>query len=79
MIEQSVLDTVRRNLSANVRAFATAVGESRNSVHRVLQREGLHPYDLQRVQLLLPADFPARERFPRWYLDQCRQDEHFPF
>lgn len=77
-MEQNVLDTVRRNPSASVRAVATAVGESRNSVHRVLQREGLHPYHLQRVQLLLPADYPARERFARWYLDQCCQDAHFP-
>ena len=78
-MEQNVLDTVRRNPSARVRAIDTAVGESRNSVHRVLEREGLHPYHLQRLQLLLLADYPALERFERWCLVQCRQDVHFPF
>ena len=65
---------------ASVRAVATAVRKSQNSIHRVLQREGLHPYHLQRVQLLYnyPADYPARERFAWWYLDQCRQDAFFP-
>ena len=64
-MEENVLDTVRRNPSTSVRAVATAVGESGSSVHCVLQCEGLHPYHLQRVQLLLPADYPARERFSR--------------
>ena len=78
-MEENVLDTVRRNPSTSIRAIATAVGESRSSVHRVLHCEGLHPYHLQRVQLLLPANYPARERFARWYLDRCSQDVHFPF
>ena len=72
------MDTVRKNPSASVLAVATAVGESRNSIHRVLKREGLHPYYLQRVQLLILADYPARERFAWRYLNQCRQDAHFP-
>ena len=76
-MEQTVLDTVRRNPSASVRAVATAVGESRTSVHRVLKREGLHPYHLQKVQSLLLEDYPARERFARWYLNQCLQDANF--
>ena len=64
-MEENVLDTIRRNPSASVRAVATDFEGSRTSVHRVLKHESLHPYHLQRVQLLLPADYPPRERFAR--------------
>ncbi|GFX41866.1 hypothetical protein TNCV_389791 [Trichonephila clavipes] len=36
-----------RNPSTSIQAVATAVEGSRNNVHHVLQREGLHPYHLQ--------------------------------
>ncbi|GFU02401.1 hypothetical protein TNCV_1238861 [Trichonephila clavipes] len=48
-MEQNVMDTIRRNPSTSVRATAAAVGGPRSSVHGVLQREGLHPYHLQRI------------------------------
>ncbi|GFW21416.1 hypothetical protein TNCV_1532411 [Trichonephila clavipes] len=50
--EQNVLDAVRKNPSSSIRAFAAAVGGPRNSIHRVLQREGkpLVSYRFQKAQ-----------------------------
>ncbi|GFX53454.1 hypothetical protein TNCV_4652441 [Trichonephila clavipes] len=45
-IEQNVLVTVRRSPSTSIRAVAAASEESRSSVHRVLQREGLHTHTI---------------------------------
>ncbi|GFW41283.1 hypothetical protein TNCV_1002761 [Trichonephila clavipes] len=47
-----VLDTVRKNPSTSVRAIAGAVGGSWSNVHRILQREGLLTYHLQRIPSL---------------------------
>ena len=42
---------------------------------RLLQ---LYPYHLQRVQALLPADYPARVMFCQWFLQQCATNPNFP-
>lgn len=68
-MQQNVLDSFQRNPSNSIGAVAAFIRGSLNSVHRVLQREGLHPYHLQKVQSLLLTD-----HFALWYLDQCRQD-----
>ncbi|GFT06535.1 hypothetical protein TNCV_3356551 [Trichonephila clavipes] len=47
--KQNVLDTVRRNPSTSVRIVAVSVGGPWSTVHSALQREGLHPYYLQRI------------------------------
>lgn len=77
-MEQTVLDSVDRNPSTNVRAVTTALKGSRNSLPRVLHDEALHPYTLQSVQTLLPTDHPARVLFVWWYLNQFYQDANFP-
>lgn len=50
----------------------------RNSVFRVLQDETLHPYYLQRVQTLLPADLPTYACFALCFISQCAQVANFP-
>ena len=49
--------------SSSVRALADATGRSRRIVHCVLQGEALHPFHVQRVQLLQPDDPPPRAMF----------------
>ncbi|GFU45030.1 uncharacterized protein TNCV_4235271 [Trichonephila clavipes] len=51
-MEQNVLDTVRWNPNTSIQVIGAVVGGSRSSVHRVLQREGFLPYNLQRVPSL---------------------------
>ncbi|GFV45105.1 hypothetical protein TNCV_3339501 [Trichonephila clavipes] len=48
-MKQNVLNTVRKDPITSVRAIGVVVGGSQSSVHRALQREGLHPYNLQIV------------------------------
>ena len=42
-----------------------------------MNAELLHIFHLQRVQLLLPEDYPARVRFTQCYLQQSVQDVNF--
>ena len=67
----------RRKLNTSLRAVVTALRGSRNSVHRILQCEGLHSYRLQRIQSVLPSDHPAVVNFAQWYPDKCHQEPHF--
>lgn len=78
VMEESVLDAVETNPSTSIRAVASALRVSRCSVQRVLNGELLHAFHLQRVQVLLPDDHPARVRFVQWYLQQSVQDVNFP-
>lgn len=47
----------------SVRRVASILGLPRQSVHRTLQRYGLHPYHYQRVQQLHARDYPQRVYF----------------
>ena len=38
----------------------------------------MHPYHIQRVQLLNEDDFAPRFTFAHWYLEMCARDPHFP-
>ena len=44
---------------------------SSSTVWKILHEDLLYPYHIQRVQVLLPADYPSRVIFPQWYLQQC--------
>lgn len=58
--EEQVLQEFERNPGNSVRRVAHALGRSRSTVHRVLQRNNLHPFHLQRVHKLLERDFAPR-------------------
>ena len=42
-----------------------------STVWRILHKDHLYPYHIQRVQALLPAYHPSRVIFTQWYLQQC--------
>lgn len=75
--EEDILRAVNRNPSTSVRTLSAASGISRSTVHRVLQCEGLHPFHVQRVQLLQPDDYPQRVVFAQWFINQSAADPHF--
>lgn len=77
VFEEGVLNAVDRNPDTSVRALAVATGTSRTTVHRVLQGEALHPFHVQRVQLLQPEDPPRRVAFAQWFLNRSAADMHF--
>lgn len=52
-----ILEEVNRDSFTSVRIIEHNTGISKSTVHRVLQRYGMHPYHVQRVQALLPQDY----------------------
>lgn len=75
--ERLVLAEVNEDPSTSVRAISRRTGIARSTAHRILRRNNLHPYHVQRVQALLPADFPRRMNFCREMLRRCQQDPQF--
>ena len=53
------------------------IGVARTTVHRILRRELLHPFHIQRVQALLPEDYPKRVQFCREMLRRSRENPQY--
>lgn len=66
--EENILQLVEENPALSTRRIGSVVNKSNVSVWRVLNKEKLHPYHLQKVQSLLPGDEAARLTFCRWVL-----------
>ncbi|GFV84078.1 hypothetical protein TNCV_3037401 [Trichonephila clavipes] len=71
------LHAVDQNTGTSVQALAVATGGSRATVSRVLQSEVLHPFHVQRPQILQPGKYPLRVAFAQWFVDQSAADMHF--
>ena len=46
-------------------------------MYRALKEQDLHPYHVQKVQALEPADFSRRVIYCKWLLQQCRERRNF--
>ena len=57
--------------------LAAKVGVSQFVVHHTLKEQGLHPYHVQKVQALEPADFLRCVIYCEWLLQQCRERSNF--
>lgn len=71
--QEEILQEIRTAPSTSVRKVAQRTGLSKSVVHRTLKNEKLHPYRMQKVQSLLPADFPKRLEFCRTMLRMHRE------
>uniref|UniRef100_V5GKW0 Transposable element Tc3 transposase n=1 Tax=Anoplophora glabripennis TaxID=217634 RepID=V5GKW0_ANOGL len=69
-----ILHEIEANSSTSVRRISRDTGVPKSIVHRTLRRQLLHPYHVQRVQELLPEDYPRRMQFCREILTKCRRD-----
>jgi transcriptional regulator with GAF, ATPase, and Fis domain len=58
--EERILQAFEENPGNSVRRVARTLGLSRSAVHRVLRRNGLHPFHYQRVQQLIAGDEEQR-------------------
>ena len=76
-MEEEVLQAVEEDPSTSVRAIETNTGVPKSSAHRILKRNDLHPYHVQRVQTLLPGDYQNRVNFCRTILERYRDDPLF--
>lgn len=75
--EELVLDLVHENPELSVRRIAATTGISPSVVWRILNQNNMHPYHRQRVQELLPRDFPARLIFSQSVIDRIMVNPHF--
>ena len=71
--EQEVLEHFEVHPTASCRSCADELGiGSHVAVWNILSSNGLHLFRYQRVQGLLPADYPHRVNFSRLYLNKIR-------
>lgn len=75
--EDEVLEAVEQDPSISVRGIEESIGVPKSSAHRILQKNQFHPYHVQRVQTLLPRDYPERVRFCQTMLQRYREDPRF--
>jgi len=76
--EEAVLHHVDGDPSTSTRTIARAMGVSHSIIWNVLHEQQLHPYHLQRVQAMGPADFEPRVDFCMWFLHRSINEPLFP-
>lgn len=62
-LEEAVLNLIEEQPTASTRKIAFQLNVDHMTVFRILKEHLLYPYHLQRVQVLLPRDFPNRLGF----------------
>lgn len=77
-VEEAVLQSIEEQPSSSTRGIARQFGVSQSSVWRILNEERLHPFHLQRVQLLEAEDYPKRVTFCQWFMQRTAVDPNFP-
>ena len=75
-LDEEVLERVDAEPTISTRLIAKNVNASHNYVWRILKMNGLHPYHFQKVQGLTPNDYPLRQQFCEWLLNNL--EEGFP-
>jgi hypothetical protein len=76
-LEENILHHTEQDPASSTRRIEAVEHVSHMTVWRVLHRQLLYPYHLQRVQGLGPADFPAREAFCQWFVHQYALNPFF--
>ncbi|GBN25951.1 hypothetical protein AVEN_28490-1 [Araneus ventricosus] len=69
-VVEDILQGVKYRPDISTREVSRAVNVPHSIVWRVLRGEGLHPYHVQKVQALIPADYAPRVEFARWFMQQ---------
>lgn len=70
-LEERILEEVEMNPQTSTRSVARDVGVAHNTVWNVLHEQLLYPYHFQKVQHLLPEDYPRRSALCQWFVDQA--------
>lgn len=76
--EEVILEMVEDNPTLSTRTVARQTGSSQWFVWHTLKMQGLHPYHYQRVQGLIPGDYPLRQRFCEWFVRYSNRHLEFP-
>lgn len=76
-VEEQILDAVDNHPETSTRRLAIQHEVSQSTVSRMLRKQSLHPYHVQKVQALLPTDLPRRLEFCHWFLEKHNEDPNF--
>lgn len=76
-VEEHVLDLVDQDPSISTRRISAAVRLPQSTVWRLLRRQQLHPFHLQKVHELTPEDYPRRQQFCQWLQERHLNDPMF--
>lgn len=76
-LEEAVLDLVDEQPEISTRRIALQLNVNHMTVFSILKEHLLYPYHIQRVQALLPRDFPNRLEFCDWMLGMIEQIPEF--
>ena len=76
-VEDNILQLVDDDPTISTQRISAAAGISQTSVWHLIRREQLQPFHLQKVQDLLFADYPIRQQFCHWLLQQHTIDPMF--
>lgn len=77
-MKETILNIVDKTLLTSTRAIACRVHVSQFTVWRVLNKERLHLFHIQRVQTLQVSDYSLRVEFYQWFMQQCALQPNFP-
>ncbi|KAL5233850.1 hypothetical protein ACI65C_001260 [Semiaphis heraclei] len=75
--EELVLDLVHEDPELGVRRIALRTGISPSVVWRILHQNHMDPYHRQRVQELLPRDYPSRLIFSQTIIAKIAMNPNF--
>lgn len=76
-VEEAVLNVVENDPATSTRKIAATLNISHVLVWKILMDNLMYPYHIQRVQALLPRDFPLRFNFCQWFLQMLAQNQFF--
>lgn len=76
-LEEAVLNTVEEHPETSTRKIAVMLNVSHFLIWKIIVDNLLYPFHIQRVQALLPRDFPSRLNFCRWFLEKLAEDPLF--
>lgn len=77
LTEEQLLNAIDENPSLSTRQIGRDLNVCHTTVWRILHEYSLYPYHIQRIQGLLPQDFPRRLEFSRWILRKCTTHPNF--
>ncbi|XP_018368842.1 PREDICTED: ATP-binding cassette sub-family A member 2-like [Trachymyrmex cornetzi] len=77
VLEEAVLNEIEAHPETSTRKIARTLNVSNYVIWRILKEQQLYPYHIQRVQRLLPCDFPQRLAFCQWILQKLEENPQF--
>lgn len=75
--EEGVLNDISNHPEKSTRELAQRHNVSNATIWHILHEQQLHPYHVQKVQALLPRDYPQRVTLCQWFLRKFRTNANF--